>query len=140
MTLIKDYIKIFLKQLKWIILLLLLFVIYEVLVIFVFKLDTNCMIKLIFGIPCPSCGMTRAYLSLFRLNIISAFYYHPLFWLVPIVAFIIIFRERPFWSKLYHSKLFWSILFTVYIFVYIIRFILIYPNPPMDIDRPIFLK
>ena len=33
----------------------------------------------LFGIPCPSCGMTRAFLSLLRLDIVSAFRFNPAF-------------------------------------------------------------
>ena len=32
-----------------------------------------------FGIPCPTCGMTRAFLSLFRLDLAAAFAYNPAF-------------------------------------------------------------
>lgn len=41
-------------------------------------------------IICPGCGMTRAFTSLFRLDIAKAFAYHPLFPLVIIAAVILI--------------------------------------------------
>ena len=40
------------------------------------------------GIPCPGCGMTRAFLSLLHLDFKTAFFYHPLF---PVVIIAIIF-------------------------------------------------
>lgn len=50
----------------------------------IFKIP--CLIKLATGIPCPGCGMTRAYVNLFSLNIAAAFRLHPMFWSVPILA------------------------------------------------------
>ena len=44
----------------------------------------GCPIKFITGISCMGCGMTRAYVSLFRGDFHSAFAFHPLFFL-PIV-------------------------------------------------------
>ena len=41
-------------------------------------------------IICPGCGMTRSFLSFFKLNIAEAFAYHPLFPLVIIAAIIFI--------------------------------------------------
>lgn len=41
----------------------------------------HCPIKLLFGIPCPGCGTTRACLSLLRMNIRDAFMYQPVFFL-----------------------------------------------------------
>ena len=38
------------------------------------------------GVPCPGCGMTRAYLALARLDFRAAAAYHPLFWAVPALA------------------------------------------------------
>ena len=43
-----------------------------------------CPIKYITGVSCAGCGMTRAYISLFKLDIKSAFEFHPLWWLVPV--------------------------------------------------------
>ena len=39
----------------------------------------GCPIKQIFGVNCPGCGMTRAFLSALRLDFCAAFHYHPLF-------------------------------------------------------------
>ena len=48
-------------------------------------LDIGCVFRLMTGIPCPGCGMTRAWLAALRLDFAAAFAYHPLFWIVPIV-------------------------------------------------------
>lgn len=55
----------------------------------------NCVFKKFFKITCPGCGMTRAYLSLFKGDIKSAFYYNPMFWSVPIL----------FWGVLRNGKI-----------------------------------
>lgn len=50
----------------------------------------NCIFKKLFGITCPGCGMTRAYLSLFKGDIKSAFEFNPMFWSVPILFLAIL--------------------------------------------------
>ena len=51
----------------------------------IFLNKSICLFINIFGLPCPACGMTRAYISLVHLDIKKAFYYHPLFWSVPLI-------------------------------------------------------
>ena len=46
----------------------------------------GCLLKDIFNIPCPSCGMSRAYLSLMLGDIPAALRFHPLFWIFPITV------------------------------------------------------
>jgi len=43
----------------------------------------KCPFKLVFGIPCAGCGMTRALMSVLKLEFDKAFTYHPLWLLVP---------------------------------------------------------
>lgn len=47
-----------------------------------------CFLKRITGFPCPSCGLTRAYLSAMRFDFESALYFHPLFWVVPLMIVV----------------------------------------------------
>ena len=54
-----------------------------------------CTLYNLFGVPCPACGMTRAFVSLFRLDIGRAFFYHPLFFLVPGIPVLMIVPEKP---------------------------------------------
>jgi hypothetical protein len=51
----------------------------------------GCPFRFLFGIPCPGCGMTRAILSGLRLDFNSAFYYHPLWFLMPIAALALLY-------------------------------------------------
>jgi len=98
----------------------------------------GCPIKFISGISCGGCGMTRAWLSVLHLDFRSAFYYHPLFLLLPVYAFVYFFR-----NKLGH-KVFdvINLLFiTLFVLVYIIR--LIDPNDTVVVFEPfngIFFK
>ncbi len=49
-----------------------------VFVLFFYK----CPIKLITGINCPGCGMTRAFKSAVMLDFAGAFSYHPMFFVI----------------------------------------------------------
>ncbi|MBR0576835.1 DUF2752 domain-containing protein [Proteiniclasticum sp. BAD-10] len=44
-----------------------------------------CIFYQLFGIPCPSCGMTRAFLHFLQGDLQEAFRFHPLFPLVPLL-------------------------------------------------------
>ncbi|MDR2736552.1 MAG: DUF2752 domain-containing protein [Gracilibacteraceae bacterium] len=44
-----------------------------------FTLKFGCPFLAVSGIPCPGCGMTRAFLAFFRLDFAQAFLYHPMF-------------------------------------------------------------
>lgn len=57
-------------------------------------LDVTCPIKFVTGISCAGCGMSRAWLSLLRMDVAGAFAYHPLFWLPVPAALILLFRRR----------------------------------------------
>ena len=77
----------------------------------------NCPIKYVTGISCAGCGMTRAYLSLFKGDFAGAFYSHPLFFLPPFVFLILIFKERIN-EKIYKIFIFTVIIVFVIIYVY----------------------
>jgi hypothetical protein len=42
--------------------------------------------KQLTGLPCPGCGLTRAYQAAWKGNYAEAFSWHPLFWLVPVAG------------------------------------------------------
>ncbi len=52
--------------------------IFAAFTVFVYK----CPFKLIFGVDCPGCGLTRAFAAALRLDFAAAFGFHPLFWLL----------------------------------------------------------
>ena len=44
-----------------------------------------CPIQWLTSIPCPGCGMTRAYTALLHLDFSEAFRMHPMFWSIPVL-------------------------------------------------------
>lgn len=54
----------------------------------------GCPIRFVTGISCLGCGMTRAWLSVLRLDFAAAFYYHPLFALPPVAAFVYLYKSK----------------------------------------------
>ena len=58
-----------------------------------------CLIRGLTGIPCPSCGMSRAIIAFINGDIINAFRFHPLFWL-PFILFILIVFKRKFFKQI----------------------------------------
>lgn len=54
----------------------------------------GCPIKRLTGISCAGCGMSRALLCAARLQFSKAFYYHPLFWICPIIIALYMWWER----------------------------------------------
>ena len=54
----------------------------------------GCPIKRITGISCAGCGMSRALLAAAHLQFSEAFYYHPLFWLCPIIIALYFYTNR----------------------------------------------
>lgn len=57
-------------------------------------LHITCPIKFMTGISCAGCGMSRAWLSVLKGDIHKAFYYHPLFWTIPFILIVYLFRHR----------------------------------------------
>lgn len=107
-----------------------------VILIFLILTRFTCIIKLITGLPCPSCGMTRAYLSLLHLNIKDAWNYHPLFWFIPPVILFIIISEKPLFHDKKKQALFLIAVFFIIFSVYSYRMIKLFPNiPPMDYNK-----
>lgn len=88
------------------------------LIIFVYK----CPLSYFFHIPCPGCGVTRAYFALLSLDIKKAFEYHPLFWVVaPLILYI---AHRNSLKKRLSAKTETVIFFAVcaaFLAVYLIR-------------------
>jgi hypothetical protein len=77
-----------------------------------------CLIYNTTGVPCPTCGMTRSYLALLHGDLSSAFLYHPLFFLVPVL----------FYAFLYQKKKLMIGLFFLFVLVYIYRMIVYFPH------------
>lgn len=59
----------------------------------------GCPFRNLTGMPCPGCGMTRAWFAFLRLDILSAIYYHPMFWSVPVLLAYCFFDGQLFSKK-----------------------------------------
>lgn len=96
-------------------------------------LDIGCVIRSVFGFPCPGCGSTRAVVQFLEGHIVDAFYWHPLFWLTPVLLLLILLKgERIFRNKT-ANRVFWIVIAVIYLSVYFSRMILLFPDtPPMD--------
>lgn len=88
-------------------------------------IETNCYFKAILGIPCPGCGLTRAYLALLKGNLKEAFYYHPLF-IVPVIVIIYILISKI--RKYKNNMKFWLGICALFIVTWIIRMVLLFPS------------
>lgn len=101
---------------------------------------TTCPIRLTLGVPCPGCGITRAFIEVFKGNILEANKYHP-FWLPIIflfVAFVIIryFTKEDKQKKLYKAlEIAVIVVGLLMIAFYIYRMITVFPDAePMVMD------
>ncbi len=87
-------------------------------IVFLYK----CPIYYFFHIPCPGCGVTRAYFSLFALDLESAFEYHPLFFTVaPTILYI---AHRNVMKKRLSDKvekIYFVSLCSLFLIVYVLR-------------------
>ena len=61
----------------------------------------RCPLRLLFGVPCPFCGMTRAFFAVIHGDPAAAFYYHPLW---PIVAILLVLYILSFTGLIRPSK------------------------------------
>jgi hypothetical protein len=60
-------------------------------------MPTVCPMRLIFGVPCPTCGITRAARELLHGDLAGATHMHPLWWLVlPYVGAIVALEARDY--------------------------------------------
>ena len=73
------------KNLKYILFLIFMITVF---LLSLWIMGYQCPLLFFFGIPCPFCGMTRAFLCVLRGDFLSAFYFHPL-WPVVLGLFII---------------------------------------------------
>lgn len=90
--------------------------------ILLFYLVFHCPFRFFFGVSCPGCGMTRALISLFKFDLVSAFYFHPLVFIMPFISAYIIARvlkkRPPFGKKCETVLLFFTIALFSAVFVF----------------------
>lgn len=104
--------------------------------VLVIVLDIGCVFRHVTGFPCPGCGTTRACIAFLQGHVVDAFYWHPLFWLtVPLVIVCVFTNGKLARSdKINHGI--WLTLALMYLTVYVVRMILLFPDtPPMDYNE-----
>lgn len=80
----------------------------------------GCPVRAITGIPCAGCGMTRAILSVLRLDFAVALRYHPLVILIPFILILLTVNKGILKSKKVKAAL-WLSVAAAFITVYILR-------------------
>ena len=90
-----------------------------------------CILYHLVGLPCPACGLTRAFISLAHFEFGQAFAYHPLFFMVPFVPLLGLERITEKWRN---NIAF--VLLGVLVAVWIVRMVLLFPDtPPMTFNE-----
>ncbi len=92
--------------------------------------QTTCVFRSTIGIPCPGCGLSRAFVYLLQGQWRQALLYHPLFWLVPPVfltwAGLSLFMPEKMNSGWFNRVL--IVIGMLFIAVYIYRMIVFFPD------------
>lgn len=79
-----------------------LFLLFAVLAGLAVLFPYQCPIRSFTGVICPGCGMGRAWLAAFRLDVMQALYYHPMFWVIPVVMLFILYDCNLFGKRLFN--------------------------------------
>ncbi|MGI5958743.1 MAG: DUF2752 domain-containing protein [Massiliimalia sp.] len=103
-------------------------------------LDIGCMFRHVVGVPCPGCGTTRAWICFLQGHVVDAFYWHPLFWLTVPLLFLAIIKQQNIFRSSKANRVFWFTIFAMYLSVYIVRMVLLFPDTaPMDYNKECLL-
>lgn len=86
-------------KIRGILLRLLILLLCGVALLGVLRWGRGCLFRNFTGIPCPGCGMTRAWLAALRFDFAEAFHHHSMFWSVPVLILFCLFDGRIFRSK-----------------------------------------
>lgn len=112
---------------------------YKIILLILFYLIITrgkCLVRELTGVPCPGCGITRAYIALAKGDVKLAWHYHPLFWFIgPLIIFLLIFQNRLL-NKKKAQLIIGIVSFILILGVYIFRMVTLFPNnPPMEFNR-----
>lgn len=96
-------------------------------------LDIHCLVREWLGLPCPLCGTVRGISCFFQGNPVDALYWHPLFWLTPILLAWHLLPPVGFSREKSRNRWIWIGLTALYLGVYVVRMILLFPDAaPMN--------
>ena len=68
-------------------------------VILIWKIEPGCLVQRFLNVPCPTCGMTRAFFALINGDIKLSLNYHPMIWSVPVLMCMFLFYENFFTGR-----------------------------------------
>ena len=91
----------------------------------------GCPIRLVFGIPCPGCGMTRAWLLAIRLRFAGAFNMHPLFLLAPPLI-LLAFSSR----RRRAGEVGLTVIIVAFLITYVVRMVYMFPDTDPMLFNP----
>ena len=92
-----------------------------------------CMFRRVTGLPCLTCGMSRAWLCALRLDFAGAFFWHPLFWTLPLLVLLFLFCNRLPKKAVVAAAAILAVLFAG---TYIVRMVWLFPRtPPMTVNE-----
>lgn len=94
--------------------------------IFAYIIKLPCIFVSFFNIPCPGCGMTRAWISALHLDFSRAFAFHPMFWSMPVCYLFVLYDGKPFKNRFINI-----ILLILIALGFIITYILKLSNPDL---------
>lgn len=84
--------------------------------------NAPCLFRRMTGVICPACGMSRAWLAALRLDIATAFRYHPMFWSIPVLALLFLF-DGKLMPKPWMNRALLAGLLLGFVICYVIRLI-----------------
>ncbi len=93
----------------------------------------GCPFRFLVGVPCPGCGITRACQAVLRLDFAGAFYYHPLFWLLPPAFAYLVLGKSPLLGSPKRERVFLVSLIALTLGVYVFRLIFV-RNEAFSVD------
>lgn len=78
---------------------LLILSILALIVVLVWHFEPGCLVERFIGIPCPSCGMTRAMFAFLNGDFKASLQYNPMLLSLPVLIIMFLFED-----KLFHGK------------------------------------
>lgn len=115
------------------------FLLLAVVFVLILLLFYHCPFHMLFGVPCPGCGMTRALITALKGDFVSAFLYHPLW---PLLLPVGIYAALLFFEHLsvpMHRQNVYLILFAgIMILVYTVRLAVGDPIVNIDFESSVF--